>query len=326
MKKRGFTLLADINKAASVFLLFLTGFLCSPVSAQGYPERPIEMTVSYSAGGGTDVIARIVAKAMSDLLGQQVLVVNRPGAGGAISVMHVVRSRPDGYSIGWFTGGPIILAPITEKNLQYNVSRDLIPVSLVQTTDQVLVARPGLKANTIPELISLAKSHPGEVTMGHTGNGTAQLLAAQMLEKQGGITLNKIPYKGEANMLTDMMGGRLDMGLITASSAEPLAQTGKIKLLSSGGAVRAHLFPKTPSMAESGFPKFDANSIMGIFVPAGTPKAVVEKLAGVARQVVQMPEIREKLQSRGGQPVGSTPQEFSAYLAQSREQAEKMLK
>jgi len=295
--------------------------------AQGaYPGKPIQMAVSYAAGGGTDVVARVVAAELSKHLGQNVIVENRVGAGGTLAVAHVAKSAPDGYSIGWFTGGPIVLAPITESSLPYDVARDLIPVSQVQTTDQVLVGRLGLKANTIPEVVALAKASPGMVSMGHTGIGTAQLLAAVMLERMAGIQLNQIPYKGEAPMLNDIMGERVDMGLVTATSADPLVKSGKIKMLSSGGSKRAHLFPNTPSMAEAGYPNFDANSHMGIYVPTGTPPEIVNKLYAAVAAALKNPQVREKLQSMGGTPVGSTPQEFAAFLKVDSERAVQMLK
>jgi len=164
------------------------------------------------------------------------------------------------------------------------------------------------------------------VSMGHTGIGTAQLLAAVMLERMAGIQLNQIPYKGEAPMLNDIMGERVDMGLVTATSADPLVKSGKIKMLSSGGSKRAHLFPNTPSMAEAGYPNFDANSHMGIYVPTGTPPEIVNKLYAAVAAALKNPQVREKLQSMGGTPVGSTPQEFAAFLKVDSERAVQMLK
>ncbi|MFO1302176.1 MAG: tripartite tricarboxylate transporter substrate binding protein [Burkholderiales bacterium] len=295
--------------------------------AQGaYPTKPIQMAVSYAAGGGTDVVARVMATELGKQLGQSVVVENRVGAGGTLAVAHVAKSAPDGLSIGWFTGGPIVLAPITEASLPYNVQKDLVPVSQVQVTDQVLVARLGLKANSIGELVALAKASPGSVSMGHTGIGTAQLLAAVMLERMAGIELNQIPYKGEAPMLNDIMGERVDLGLVTATSADPLVKSGKIKILSSGGAKRALLFPSTPSMAEQGYPNFDANSHMGIYVPTGTPPDIVNKLHAAVVASLKNPEVRGKLQDMGGTPVGSSPQEFAAFLKVDSDRAAQMLK
>lgn len=295
--------------------------------AQGsYPNKPVAMAVSYAAGGGTDVVARTMAQELAKQLGQSVIVENRVGAGGTLAVAHVAKSAPDGYSIGWFTGGPIVLAPITESALPYNVQKDLIPVSQVQVTDQVLVARPGLKANSIQELVALAKANPGKVSMGHTGIGTAQLLAAVMLERMAGIDLNEIPYKGEAPMLNDIMGERVDLGLVTATSADALVKSGKVKMLSSGGAKRAHLFPNTPSMAEQGYPNFDANSHMGIYVPTGTPREVINKLHAAVVASLKNPQVRDKLQDMGGTPVGSSPEEFAAFLKVDSDRAAQMLK
>lgn len=299
----------------------------SLAAAQGaYPTKPVQMAVSYAAGGGTDVVARVMATELAKELGQSVVVENRVGAGGTLAVAHVAKSTPDGYSIGWFTGGPIVLAPITESSLPYNVQKDLIPVSQVQVTDQVLVARPGLKASSIAEVVALAKANPGSVSMGHTGIGTAQLLAAVMLERMASIDLNEIPYKGEAPMLNDIMGERVDLGLVTATSADPLVKSGKIKILSSGGAKRAYLFPNTPSMAEQGYPNFDANSHMGIYVPAGTPPEIVNKLYAAVAASLRNQQVRDKLQEMGGTPVGSSPQEFAAFLKVDSERAAQMLK
>ncbi len=295
-------------------------------SAQTYPDRPIQMAVSYAVGGGTDVVARVVAAELSKQLGQSVIVENRVGAGGTLAVSYVAKSQPNGYNIGWFTGGPIILAPITEATLPYDVARDLIPVSQVQVTDQVMVGRLGMKASNIAEVLAMAKANPGAVTMGHTGIGTAQLLAALMLEKMGGVSLNKIPYKGEAPMLNDIMGERVDVGLVTATSADPLVKAGRIRILSSGGPKRSHLFPQAQSMVEAGFPLFDANSHMGIYVPTGTPPEIVRKLHQATAEAVRVPQVRERLQAMGGSPVGSSPQEFAAFLKVDRERAERMLK
>jgi tripartite-type tricarboxylate transporter receptor subunit TctC len=299
---------------------------CALAAAQAWPSRPIQMAVSYAAGGGTDVVARTVGAELSKVLGQQIVVENRVGAGGTLAVAYVAKAAPDGYNIGWFTGGPIVLAPITEASLPYDVGRDLVPVSMVQVTDQVLVARPGFKAGTVQELVALAKASPGQVSMSHTGIGTAQLLAAVMLENMAGIQLLKVPYKGESNMLADIMGERVDLGLVTATSADPLVKAGKIKIVSAGGPKRAYLFPNTPSMAEAGYPNFDANSHMGLYVPTGTPPEVVNRLHGAVAQVVRLPAVREKLQAMGGTPVGSSPQEFAAFLKTDRERAAQMLK
>ena len=294
-------------------------------ASQVYPDKPIRMAVSYAAGGGTDVVARVIAAELTKTLGQSVIVENRVGAGGTLAVAYVAKSTPDGYSIGWFTGGPIVLAPILDPALPYDVGRDLIPVSQVQVTDQVLVGRPGLGASDIKELVALAKASPGKVSMAHTGPGTAQLLAALMLENMAGIELLQVGYKGEAPMLTDIMGERVDIGLVTATSADSLVKSGKVKIISSGGPTRAHLFPKALSMAEAGYPKFDANSHMGIYVPAGTPPAIVRKLHSAVAAAVQVPEVKEKLQALGGTPVGSSPQEFAVFLKADHDRAKQML-
>ena len=316
--------LPRLARTGAAILLALAAGLA--VAQGSYPAKPIAMAVSYAAGGGTDVVARVVATELGKQLGQSVVVENRVGAGGTIAVAYVAKAAPDGYTIGWFTGGPIVLAPITETSLPYSVQKDLIPVSQVQTTDQVLVGRIGMKANTIPELVALAKGKAGSVSMGHTGIGTAQLLAAVMLERMAGIELNQIPYKGEAPMLNDIMGERVDMGLVTATSADPLVKAGKIKMLSSGGARRSHLFPNTPSMAEAGYPNFDANSHMGIYVPTGTPPEIIAKLHAAVVAAVKNPAVRDRLLEMGGSPVGSSPQEFAAFLKQDSERAVQMLK
>lgn len=295
-------------------------------SAQNYPTKPIMMAVSYAAGGGTDVVARTLATEMAKVLGQPVVVENRVGAGGTLAVAHVAKSAPDGYSIGWFTGGPIVLAPITEKSLPYDVGRDLIPVSMVQITDQVIVGRLGMKANTVQEVVALAKASPGQVSFAHTGFGTAQLLAAVMLENMGNVEMLKVPYKGEINMLADIMGDRVDLGLVTVTSADALVKGGKIKLISSGGPKRAFLFPNVASMSEQGFPNYDANSHMGIYVPTGTPPDVVNKLNAAVAAVVRLPAVRERLQSMGGTPVGGTQAEFAAFIKLDSSRAAQMLK
>ena len=295
-------------------------------AAQTYPVKPIMMAVSFAAGGGTDVVARTVATELSKILGQQVVVENRVGAGGTLAVAHVAKSAPDGYNIGWFTGGPIVLAPITEASLPYDVGRDLIPVSLVQITDQVIVGRLGMKANNVQDVIALAKAGSEAVSFSHTGIGTAQLLAAVMLESMANVRMLKVPYKGEANMLADIMGERVDLGLVTATSADALVKGGKIKVISSGGPKRAYLFPSVASMAEQGFPNFDANSHMGIYVPTGTPAEIVAKLNAAVAAAVRLPTVRERLQSMGGTPVGGSQAEFATFLKADRDRAAQMLK
>jgi tripartite-type tricarboxylate transporter receptor subunit TctC len=278
-----------------------------------WPSRPIKMVVPFAAAGATDIVARIVAEQLSKKLGQPVVVDNKAGAGGITGADFVAKAAPDGYTFGHLTGATTVNLPLLNPKLPY-AAKDLVPVSLVQVTEQILVARPGLPAGNIQQLVALAKASPGKVSFAHTGNGTANHLAGVTLETMAGIQLLTVNYKGEAPVLNDLMGGTLDTAVASMAAALPLVKAGKIKAIAGLGATRPVLMPELPTVAEGGYPQFNAgNSFMGIHAPPGTPAPILKKMSEAIRDVVRDPAVQEQLKSRGGAPMGTTPEAYAAW-------------
>ena len=303
MNKRSFVVLLAASALAS---------LTCGAGAQTYPSKPIRMVVPFAAGGPTDVYARTVGQELTKLLGQPVIVDNRPGAGGNLGADLVAKSPPDGYNVVLGAVGAFAVNMTLYPKMPYDVLRDFAPVSLVAIVPMVLVVNPGVPVKTPKELVELAKSKPGKLSYGSAGNGTSIHMSAEMFKAMTGIDMAHVPYKGAAPAMTDLIGGQVQLMFADATSVIPHVKSGKVRAVAATKHVEA--MPEVPTFAQSGFPSYDPTVWYGVFAPAGTPRDVVLKLnAGIAKSL-QARDVRERLIGLGAQPTSSTPEEFTEFV------------
>ena len=299
------------SRIYAMALAFAFALACT-AAAQSYPYKPIRLIVGSSAGGGGDTFARVVAQGLSGVLGQQVIIDNRAGAGGNIGADLVAKAPPDGYTLLFvFTGH--VLNPSLYAKLPFDTVRDFAPVSLLATNESVLAVHPSIPAKSLHELIALAKKNPGKYTIGALPS-SAQHLGSELFRFKAGIDLLFVPYKGNGPALTDLIGGQLDMAFNTIAITRPLIQAGKLRALAAAGERRSKLLPELPTMIEAGLPGFSFFGWYGIVAPARTPDSVVKRLNQALVQVVKSPEIVERVAAMGNEPVGSTPAEFDKFI------------
>jgi tripartite-type tricarboxylate transporter receptor subunit TctC len=283
-------------------------------AAQDYPNGPIRLIVTFAAGGSSDVLARSVAKAMSDGLGRTVVVENRPGAGGNIGAQSVARSEPDGYTALFGTNGTLAIGPALYKNLKYDPVNDLAPVGLLHRLPNVLIVHPSIPATNLRELIDYARSKPGELTFASAGVGSASHLAAELLKAAANIEILHVPYKGGGAAMPDLLSGRVAMMIETIPNALPAVRSGTLRALGVTTPVRSAAAPDLPTLAESGLPGFDVSSWTGLFVPAGTPRAIIERLNAETLRIARDPAYLEQLKTMGTDVAFSTPEALGAFM------------
>jgi tripartite-type tricarboxylate transporter receptor subunit TctC len=287
----------------------------TPGWAQGdYPSRPITLVVPYAAGGGNDIMARVAADKMSPVLGQQIVIENRGGAGGSIATRAVAKAAPDGYTLVLGGTGTLAINPSLYNNVGYDPRKDFEPVGLIGTSALVLVVHPSVPAKDIKELIAYAKANPRKLTYASAGVGSGIHLAAEYFRTQAGIDIVHVPYKGSGPALNDLVGGHVSMYFSSMPPAIALVKNGKIRALGVTGLTRSPIFPELPTIAETALPGFEAVLHYGIIAPAGTPKPIVVKLNAALRQAVMSPELKQKLAADGTEPLPSTPEEYATDI------------
>ena len=281
--------------------------LGAPAVAQTYPDKPIKFVVPYPPGGGTDVIARIVQERLGAALGQQVLIENKGGAGGSVGTEVVAHAAPDGYTV-LFTLSSHTINPAIFPKLSFDTVRDFEPVGTVASLPQILVANPQFPANTVAEMVALAKAKPDSLSFASVGNGSPGHLAGELMKIRTGIHMTHIPYRGGGPAVTDVMGGQVPLLWVSIPAAAQFVKTGKLKALAVSTLKRSAAFPDVPTMQEAGVPDFEVDSWYAMFVPAKTPKAAIDKLNRALNTVIAEPAIREKLLAQGSEGVGGTPE------------------
>ncbi len=300
----------------SLLVVSLIALLPSPVCAQNtdYPNRPVRIVVPQAAGGGVDIVARAIAQKMSESWGQQVVIDPRPGANGIIGMEAVAKSKPDGYTLAASFTSVMTINPVVYKSLPYDTFRDFTPVTQTITNTIVLVVNPYLPVHTVKELVALGKSRPGDLLYGSFGVGNLTHLAAELLRLETGLKMVHVPYKGETPAVTDLLGGQFVLLFATSPGVNAHIKSGRLRLLATGGEKRAAAYPDTPTMAEAGFPGAGVTGWNGFHMPAGTPPEIVQKFQREASRHVRAPELGERLTALGAEPVGSTPEEFGAFI------------
>jgi len=285
-----------------------------------FPNRPVRIIVPQAAGGGVDIVARIIAQKLTESWGQQVIVDNRPGANGIIGVEAVAKAKPDGYTLSAPFTSVLTINPFVYKSLPYDPFRDFAPVMQSVTNVIVLVVHPSLPVRTVKELVALGKSRPGDFVYGSFGVGNLTHLAGELLRMEAGLKMTHVPYKGETPAVTDLIAGQYMLLFATSAGVNAHIKAGRLRILATGGEKRAAAYPDTPTMAESGYPNAGVTGWSGLVAPAGTPPEIVQKIQREAARYVRSPELSERLTAIGAEPVGSTPEEFGAFI---RSEAEK---
>ena len=282
-------------------------------TAAPYPNRPVKFLVPYAAGGGVDKIARVIGQQLAKGLGQPVVIDNRGGAAGNIGTELGVRAEPDGYTI--LMGAAALAINVTlYRNLPFDPVRDLAPVSLIAKTPNIVVVHPDVPAKSIKELVALAKSKPGALNYASAGTGTTSHLAAELLDSVARIKMTHIPYKGSAPAVTGILGGEVQVMLAPALTVLPFIKSGKLRALAMTGSERSPAFPDVPTVAQSGYPGFEASQWYGVLAPAGTPESILARLNHELVKAVQSTEVRTALLGEGSEPIGSTRDAFDRYL------------
>jgi tripartite-type tricarboxylate transporter receptor subunit TctC len=281
---------------------------------QNYPTKPIRFIVTFPPGGSSDLIARALAPVLSERLRQQVLVENRPGAGGNIGMEVVAKAAPDGYTMGLGAAGALSANVSLYPKMPYDPVKDFAPVSNVAFVPFFLIANPSLPANNLQELVALASAKPGELMLGYGGNGTAMHLSGELFKLMAKIQLVNVPYKGSGPAAVDTMGGQLPLAMVDVASAITQVKAGRLKALAVTTAKRISAAPDVPTFAEAGLPGYEATGWFGVVMPAGTPPNIVGRMNAELVAALKRQEIRERVIAAGAEPSPSTPEEFGALI------------
>jgi tripartite-type tricarboxylate transporter receptor subunit TctC len=295
-------------------ILACCALVALPACAQDYPRRPVRLIVPFPPGGGNDIVARAVAQELGKSLGQQLVVDNRAGAGGAIGAELAARSPADGYTLFLGGVGSHVVNPSLHAKLSYDPIRDFAPVTLIASAPSVLVVNPSLQATSVAEFTALAKANPGKLNYASNGNGSSAQLAAVLYESMAGVRMVHVPYKGVAPALVDLMSGEVQLMFGTLVAILPHIKAGRLRALAVTGRTRSALLPEVPTLAESGLPGYEAGSWYGILAPAGTPGAIVARLNAEINAAIRQPEVRERLAAEGAEVLGGTPGDFASHI------------
>jgi tripartite-type tricarboxylate transporter receptor subunit TctC len=281
--------------------------------AQQYPVKPVRLIIAYAAGGGTDTVGRVFAQKLSEGLGRQVIVDNRPGANGNIATEVAVKSQPDGYTMIMGNIGPIGVNPHLYK-LAFDPLRDLAPVTLIATAPLLVVVHPSLPVNSLKELIALAKREPGKLSYSSAGVGSSNHLAGALFNIEAGVDVVHIPYKGAAPALTDLIAGQVQLSFQTLPSVGGNVKSKRLKPLAVTSARRASTYPEVPTAAEAGLKGFEVSAWYSILVPAGTPRPIIERLNGEILKALKQKDVVDRLQTEGAEVAGTSPEEFGEFM------------
>lgn len=282
--------------------------------AQAWPSKPIKLVAPSTPGDAPDVIARLVADKLSTALGQQVVVENRPGAGGVVGSDYVAKAAPDGYTLIMGNAGSHGINAAVYSKLPYDIQKDFAPVSQVAVAPNVMVINPSVPASTVAEFIAYAKANPGKLSYASGGNGSSAHMSMELFKSMSGIDIQHVPYKGSSPALTDVVSGQVVAFIGNMPPTVPLIKAGKLRALAVTTKSRSALMPELPTIAEAGLPGYETVAWFGVLAPAGTPPEIVNKLSSEIGKIAKSPEIREKLIAMGAEPVGGTPEEFKAVI------------
>jgi tripartite-type tricarboxylate transporter receptor subunit TctC len=314
------------NALARAGLALALAFTCAPgqagdagTAASAYPDKPLRLIVPFPPGGGADNLARLMMPRVAQALGQPIVIENKPGAGGNTGAEFVAHAAPDGYTLLYGTNGTHAINASLYRNLHFDPIKDFTPVAQLTEIATMLVVNPQLPVNSTTELIGYARANPGKLNFASAGNGTTSHLAGELFRTQAGVDIVHVPYRGGAQAMTDLIGGQVQMMIDVMPNAYPQVRDGRVRGLAVATLKRFPGAPELPTIADSGLPGFEASAWDGIFVPAGTPAAIVERLNAAIRQALDDPDVGAALRARGAQPAPGTPGAFAQFIAVSVE-------
>ncbi len=307
-------------------LIASTAGIALPAFGDSWPSKPIRMIVPFPAGSSPDLIARIVTEKLAAVLGQPIVVENRPGAGGNIGTGMVAKAAPDGYTLLFTINGPLVTAPSLYRNLSYDPMKQLAPVTLVATSPNVLVIDARLPVHDLREFVALAKSKPGALNYGSVGNGSAAHLAMEQLKSMAGIDLQHVPYPGFPQITTAIVGGQVQAGFMVPAIAMPMVTAGKLRLLAVTSTGRTAVLPSVPTVAESGYPGFEAISWQAILAPAGTPAPIVDRLYRELVKIIGSGDVRDKMRAQYFVPAGTAPASLRQTMVSEKARWDKVIR
>ena len=296
-------------------ILYAVLFSAPAAFAQSYPGKPVRIIVPYSAGGGTDIVARAVGQKLGEIWGQSVIVDNRAGASGMIGAEAAARASADGYTLLMATPAEVATNHHLYSKVSYNPERDFAPITLVAVTPLVVAANPDVPAKNIQELVALARARPGTLGFATPGTGSTQHLSGEMLMSAAGIRLVHIPYKGAGQSIPDVVGGQVPLGIYGLLTISQQAKAGRLRVLAVTTLKRSSAAPDWPTLAESGFPGFDTSLWFGLLAPAATSKEIIVKIHTDVLRVLKLPDVQERIASQGADIVGNSPAEFATFIA-----------
>jgi len=302
------------------------GVAMGPAQAEDYPSRAITLVIPFAPGGSTSIVGRGVADKMSELLGEKVVVDNRPGAGGTVGTKAVAKSAPDGYTILLGYTGTLAIGPSLYKNVGYDARKDFAPIGMIGNAPNSLVVHPSFPANTLAELIAYAKANPGKVNFGSAGAGTASHITGEYFARAAGITLVHIPYKGTGPALTDLLGGHIPMAFAPIPASHAHVSAGTLRALGVTSLSRSGLLPQVPTIAESGLPGFDASLYYGLAAPAGTPRPIIDKLNKALRDALASDEVKKQLGNDGTEITPGAPEDYAALIDKDEKKWSQLVK
>jgi len=291
-------------------MLLMTG-----VSAQPYPSKPVRLVVPFPAGGATDILARTISQRAAEKLGQQIVIDNRPGAGGTIGSDNVAKAAPDGYTLLIATASTHSIGPLINSKIPYSVERDFAPVAYVARTASVLVVPNSLPVTNLQQFIALVKANPGKYNFGSSGNGTNSHLSGELFKAQAGVFMTHIPYRGTGLVFTDMVAGQVHMLIDNYVTAQANIRDGKLRVLGVTSLQRLPFMPEVPTLDEQGLKGFDVSNWFGIYAPKGTPADTITRVSTAFNQALQEPEMQKRLATLGATPTGSTPEQMARVVA-----------
>ena len=303
-----------IARTLAGMLLFFLGAALPATAQTTYPAKTIRIVVPYTAGGGTDIVARIIAQKLGEAWGQQVIADNRPGASGMIAGEIVSKSPPDGYTLIMGYTGDVAINQSLFKKMTFDPVKNFTPVALAATAPMLFVVHPSVPATNVKQVIALAKARPGQLVYASAGVGQPGHLAFELLQHSAKIQLTHVPYKGGAPAVTDLVGGHVMMFFSGIMPAIPHVRSGKLRAIAVSTSKRSPVAPEVPTMIEAGMPGFDLPTWYGVLAPAGTPRDVVTKLSTEVTRAISLPDVKERLLREGADPAPSTPEQFAQFI------------
>jgi tripartite-type tricarboxylate transporter receptor subunit TctC len=310
---------------AAIALIAVLGLAAPPADAQPYPSRPITLVVPFPPGGSTTIIARIIADKLSDALGRPIVVDNRGGAGGSIAARQVARSTPDGYTLLLAFSATLAISPSMFPNVGYDPRTDFAPIGMVGMAPSVLVVHPAVPAHSVAELIAFAKDTPGKLQFGSPSTGTVNHLAGELFASMADIKITHIPYKGTGPAITDLLGGHISMMFAPIPAAHANVAAGSLRALGVTSLQRSGLLPEVPTIAEAGLPGFEAVQRSTLLAPAGTPRAIVERLNRELNALLATDEVKKRLALEGGEPIPGPPEAYTADVDREEQRWSKLV-